>query len=71
MGGDYVYPGIFLSYFLFFLFLAGGIFFFVRSLRDGYWGKHAEDVKYIMMKDEEEPPGESVEKNQGEQHARS
>ncbi len=36
--GDYVYPSIFFSYFLFFLFLVGGIFFFVRSFRDGYWG---------------------------------
>lgn len=71
MNGDYVYPSIFFSYFLFFLFLTGGIFFFVRSLRDGYWGKHGEDVKYIVMKDDEESPGEPLEKNQGEQHARS
>ncbi len=50
---DYVYPSIFLAYFMFFLFLAGGIFFFVRSLRDGYWGEHGEDVKYRMLNDEE------------------
>lgn len=50
---DYVYPSIFLSYFLFFLFLAGGIFFFIRSLRDGYWGPRGEDPKYQMLKDEE------------------
>ena len=54
MGGDYVYPSIFFAYFLFFLFLAGGIFFFIRSVRDGYWGKHSEDVKYQMMKDDDE-----------------
>jgi hypothetical protein len=70
MHGDYVYPSVFLSYLLFFLFLAGGIFFFVRSLRDGYWGKHGEDVKYIVMNDDEstEPASEL---NQGEHHARS
>ena len=70
MGADYVYPSIFFSYFLFFLFLAGGIFFFVRSLRAGYWGKHGEDVKYQMMQDDEGSQ-QSSETNQGEQHARS
>ena len=48
---DYVYPSIFFSYFLFFLFLAGGIFFFVRSFRDGYWGRHSEGAKFRMLTD--------------------
>jgi len=51
--GDYVYPSIFLSYFLFFIFLAGGIFFFVRSFRDGYWGSKGEDPKYRMLEDDD------------------
>ena len=71
MHGDYVYPSIFLSYLLFFLFLGGGIFFFVRSLRDGYWGKDSEDVKYIVLNDDEGNPENTVDANQGEQHARS
>jgi len=71
MHGDYVYPSIFLSYLLFFLFLGGGIFFFVRSLRDGYWGKNSEDVKYIVMNDDEGNPEKTLEPNQGEHHARS
>jgi len=71
MHGDYVYPSIFLSYLLFFLFLGGGIFFFVRSLRDGYWGKNSEDVKYIVMNDDEGNPEKTLEANQGEHHARS
>ncbi len=50
---DYVYPSIFFSYFLFFLFLAGGIFFFVRSLRDGYWGRNSEDPKFRMLTDDD------------------
>jgi hypothetical protein len=70
MGGDYVYPSIFFSYFLFFLFLAGGIFFFFRSLRDGYWGKDSEEVKYIVL-EEEAPAGESPQLNQGDAHART
>jgi hypothetical protein len=49
---DYVYPSIFFSYFLFFLFLVGGIFFFVRSIRDGYWGHHSEDAKFRMLNDD-------------------
>ena len=54
---DYTYPSIFFSYFLFALFLAGGIFFFVRSLKHGYWGKHSEDAKYRMLADEETDHG--------------
>jgi hypothetical protein len=54
---DYSYPSIFFSYSLFFLFLVGGIFFLVRSLRDGYWGAHSEDVKYQMFEDEEAESG--------------
>lgn len=54
---DYSYPSIFLSYFLFLIFLVGGIYFFRRSLRDGYWGSHSEDVKYRMLHDEESEHG--------------
>jgi hypothetical protein len=50
---DYVYPSIFFSYFLFFLFLVGGIFFFLRSFRDGYWGQHSEDTKFRMLSDDD------------------
>jgi hypothetical protein len=50
---DYTYPSVFFSYFLFAMFLAGGIYFFVRSIRDGYWGEESEDVKYQMLQDEE------------------
>jgi hypothetical protein len=49
---DYTYPSIYFSYFLFFLFLAGGIYFFARSFRDGYWGRHGEDPKYQMLEGE-------------------
>ncbi|MCS7024634.1 MAG: hypothetical protein NZV14_07515 [Bryobacteraceae bacterium] len=50
---DYTYPSIYFAYFLFFLFLAGALYFFLRSFRDGYWGATSEDVKYQMLKDEE------------------
>ena len=54
---DYTYPSIYLSYLLFFLFLGGGIYFFIRSFRDGYWGARGEDVKYRMLQDEETDHG--------------
>ena len=50
---DYVYPSIFFSYSLFFLFVIGAVFFLVRSIRHGYWGKDSEDPKYRMLEDDE------------------
>jgi len=50
---DYVYPSVFLAYLMFFLFLAGAIFFLIRSRHDGYFGADSEDPKYRMLRDEE------------------
>ncbi len=55
---DYTYPSVYFSYFLFFLFLGGALYFFVRSFRDGYWGAGSEDVKYQVFEDEETNHGE-------------
>jgi hypothetical protein len=49
---DYVYPSIFFAYFMFFLFVVGGIFFLVKSLHHGYWGEHSEGPKYRMLADD-------------------
>ncbi len=54
---DYTYPSIFLSYLLFFLFALGALFFLIRSVKDGYWGKDSEEVKYRMLADEEAEHG--------------
>ncbi len=51
---DYVYPSIFFSYSLFFMFLIGAIFFMVRSIKHGYWGKDSEEAKYRMLEDEDQ-----------------
>jgi len=51
---DYVYPSIFFSYFLFALLLGGAVFFCVRSIKDGYWGRDGEEIKYRMLKDDAE-----------------
>jgi hypothetical protein len=49
---DYVYPSIFFAYFLFFLLVALALFFFVRSWKHGYWGRHSEAPKYRMFEDD-------------------
>jgi hypothetical protein len=50
---DYVYPSIFLAYLMFFLCLAGAIFFLIRSHDHGYWGNQSEKPKYRMLADDE------------------
>ena len=55
---DYVYPSVFLAYLMFFLFLAGAIFFLLRSRRDGYWGKESEEPKYQMLRDDADAQGD-------------
>ena len=54
---DYSYPSVFLSYLMFAIFLAGGIYFFLRSRKDGYWGPDSEEIKYQMLRDEESDNG--------------
>ena len=51
---DYMYPSIFLAYFLFFLLSALTLYFLLRTRKDGYWGKNSEDPARRMMRDEEE-----------------
>lgn len=60
---DYVYPSIFLAYLMFFLFLAGAIFFLVRSRHDGYWGESSEEPKYRMLHDDNEDAGRDPKTN--------
>ena len=50
---DYVYPSIYFAYFYFFLLLAGAIYFCVCSIKDGYWGRESESVKYRMLEDDD------------------
>lgn len=54
---DYVYPSVFFAYFFFLLLLGGALFFFFRSWKDGYWGRDAEEAKYRMLIDDDEPTG--------------
>jgi len=49
---DYTWPSIFFSYSFFAICLVVAIFFCVRSVRDGYWKKSGEDVKYQIFEDQ-------------------
>jgi hypothetical protein len=51
--GDYSYPSIYFSYFLFALLAGGALYFFIGSLKHGYLGKNSEDVKYRMLEDDD------------------
>lgn len=51
---DYTYQSVYFSYFLFLLLAGGALFFFIRSLKDGYLGPNSEEPKYRMLKDADE-----------------
>jgi hypothetical protein len=48
---DYTWPSVYFAYFFFAISLGVGVYFFVRSFKDGYWGKHGEDIKYSVFDD--------------------
>lgn len=49
---DYSYASVFFAYFVFLLLAAGAVFFFLRTMRDGYWGDESEEAKYRMLDDD-------------------
>lgn len=50
---DYTYPSVYFAYFFFLIVALGALFFFFRTRKHGYWGKDGEEVKYRMLKDDE------------------
>lgn len=50
---DYVYPSIFLAYFYFLLLVVGALYFCLRSIKHGYWGRDSEIAKYRMLEDDD------------------
>jgi hypothetical protein len=49
---DYTYQSVLFAYLLFVIFGGLAVYFFIRSMKDGYWGKDSEEPKYRMMQDE-------------------
>ena len=50
---DYTWPSVYFAYFFFAICLVLAVYFFLRSWRDGYWGKDSEAVKYRLFDDED------------------
>jgi hypothetical protein len=54
---DYTWPSVYFAYLFFALMFILAVYFFVKSARDGYWGKEGEDIKYRMLEDDAERKG--------------
>jgi hypothetical protein len=50
---DYTWPSVYFSYLFFTICLVLALYFFVRSLKDGYWNKESENIKYRVFEDGE------------------
>jgi len=59
---DYTWPSVYFAYLFFALSAALCVYFFLRSWKDGYWGKDAEEIKYRVF-DDEAPHGTDQTKN--------
>lgn len=46
---DYTWPSVYFAYAFFFLMFGLAVYFCIRSVRDGYWNKDSEAVKYQMF----------------------
>jgi len=57
---DSTYPSVYFAYLLFALLAGGAIFFFVRSLKDGYLGRNSEEPKYRMFDDDPPTTGDNA-----------
>lgn len=55
---DYTWPSIFFAYLIFATLAGGAVFFFFRSLKNGYLDSRSEDPKYRMLEDEEVSHGD-------------
>ncbi len=50
---DYTYPSVYLAYLMFALLAACAVYFCIRSLKDGYFGRDSEEPKYRMLRDDD------------------
>lgn len=48
---DYTYPSVYFSYLFFAISLGVAVYFFFRSVRDGYWGKDSEEIKFTVFEE--------------------
>lgn len=50
---DYTYPSVYFAYLFFALMFGLAVYFCLRSSKDGYWGKDAEEAKFRMFDDDD------------------
>jgi len=48
---DYTWPSVYFSYLFFAICLVVAVYFFFRSVKDGYWGRGSEEIKYTVFKE--------------------
>ena len=48
---DYTWPSVYFAYFFFAICLVLALFFFFRSLKDGYWSKESEAIRYQVFEE--------------------
>ena len=51
---DYTWPSVYFAYFFFAICLVLAVFFFIRSLKDGYWSKEGEAIRYHVFEGAED-----------------
>lgn len=51
---DYTWPSVYFAYLFFAISLGTAVFFFIRSLKDGYWGRESEEIKYQVFEEAEQ-----------------
>ncbi|SPE29999.1 hypothetical protein SBA3_1620012 [Candidatus Sulfopaludibacter sp. SbA3] len=49
---DYTWPSVYFAYLFFTISLVLAVYFFVRSLKDGYWNKESESIKYQVFEND-------------------
>jgi hypothetical protein len=49
---DYTWQSVYFAYLLFAVLAGGAVFFFIRSIKDGYLGPNGEEPKYRMLEDD-------------------
>ena len=49
---DYTYQSVYFAYLLFAVLAGGAVYFFVRSIKDGYLGPKSEEPNYRMLEDD-------------------
>lgn len=61
---DYTYQSVFFAYLLFVVLAGCALYFFIRSIKDGYLGSRSEEPKFQMLEDDplfdDEQPGSAT-----------